>query len=95
MGIDTRDVFVVPREQVYLSMVDYTKWSDDLKLEFITMEIGHDADVQTFADKYLEIFRDKICTGRQQSRCLALFRNYAKVAETEDTGPYENLITAQ
>ena len=40
-GIDTKQMCMIPNnESVFLSMVEHTKWSDELKLEFLTMEIG-------------------------------------------------------
>ena len=75
-------------------MLDYTKWSDENKLEWLIMELGDGADLVTFATKFLELFGNTRMT-KQKASCLELFRRYANIAETDEKGAYEDLRIAR
>ena len=75
-------------------MADYTKWSNENKLEWLVMELGHEANLVDFAGKYRELF-DNTRTTNQKVGCLDLFRKYANIAKTDNKGDYADLRTAQ
>ena len=81
-------------ESIVLHMAGYRQWSNENKLEWLIMELGHEANLVDFASKYLELFRDTRTT-RQKDGCLELFRKYANIAETKDKGDYTDVRTAQ
>jgi len=57
---------------------DQQKMSDDEKLEWLLQELGHHADLQEFAAKFIDLFGDKIKTESQQkSIALKLFSKYS------------------
>ena len=94
-GIDTKELYVCPEGDVIIHMLDYTKYNDDLKLELITMEIGGEADLQSFSKAYLKFFGDLVTKHNQKQYCLLLYRRYAKISEVDDKGAYEDLETAR
>ena len=81
-------------EAVVLHMAGYKNWNNDTKLEWLTMELGYEADIVEFSRKYLELF-ENTRTTEQKAACLQLYRKYANIAETTDKGEYEDLRTAQ
>ena len=60
------------------------------------LEIGDDADLLTFASKYLELFKEKVKgVNNKNQYCLQLFREYAKVEQLQEKGPYNTLDEAR
>ena len=66
-----------------------TKATD--KLKWIVFELGHDADLISFALKYRELFG----ANAQKAKCLDLYRQYANVAKREERGPYRTVAEAR
>ena len=65
------------------------------KLAWMRLKIGDDADLDVFAETYVQLFGDKIAPQSQKQLCLALYREYAKIAQTETQGPYKSLAGAR
>ena len=60
------------------------------------LEIGDDADLLTFASKYVEPFKERAKgVNNQKQYCLQLFREYAKVEQLQEKGPYNTLEEAR
>jgi len=57
---------------------DYAKWPDDEKLAWLRQELGGSADLQEFAQRWLELFSDtKRGVPQQKAACLKLFCEYS------------------
>ena len=85
-------IYMVPNNvPVCLSMLDYTKWNNETKIEWMRFEVGHEAPLDEFAAKYKELFGDTVCDARQKDLCLKLYREYSKIGQTEDKGDYETV----
>ena len=50
-------------------MAGYRKWNNDVKLEWLTMELGYEADIVEFSREYLELF-ENTRTTEQKAACL-------------------------
>ena len=63
---------------------------DDIKLEWLAQELGDEASLPDFAKKFKELFGEKLKGKTQKSRCLELYRRYAKIETSKDLkqGPY-------
>ncbi len=63
------------------------------KLAWMQQEIGKDADLPTFAAKFLELFKDKIRDATtQKSKCLKLYAQYVpKDSEARGWGKESDL----
>ena len=61
------------------------------KLEWITHELGEDAEFIPFARKFRELFGEKT----PRSKCLDLYRKYAKIETRKEQGPYPTVAEAQ
>ena len=59
------------------------------------LKIGDNADLDVFAETYVQLFGDKIAPQSQKQLCLALYREYAKIAQTVTQGPYKSLAEAR
>ena len=59
------------------------------------LKIGDNADLDVFAETYVQLFGDKIAPQSQTQLCLALDREYAKIAQTVTQGPYKSLAEAR
>ena len=59
------------------------------------LKIGDDADLDVFAKTYVQLFGDKIAPQSQKQLCLALYREYAKIAQTVAQGSYKSLAEAR
>ena len=59
------------------------------------LKIGDDADLDVFAETYVQLFGDKIAPQSQKQLCLALYREYAKIAQTVAQGSYKSLAEAR
>ena len=59
------------------------------------LKIGDNADLDVFAETYVQLFGDKIAPQSQKQLCLALYREYAKIALTVAQGPYKSLAEAR
>ena len=54
------------------------KWPDDEKLAWIRQEIGDGAELPDFAEKWLDLFGEKIRGAvSQKAACLKLYGQYA------------------
>ena len=64
-------------------------WKSE-KLEWMVFELGEHAPLVTFAQKFRELFGEKIGEDSQKDACLKLYRKYAKIATSDDLkqGPY-------
>ena len=66
--------------------------SDRETVEWLTVELGGDnANFDTFVAKYCELFGN----DHKESKILNLFRQYAKIEQTAEKGPYATLTLAQ
>ena len=59
------------------------------------LKIGDNADLDVFAETYVQLFGDKIAPQSQKQLCLARYREYAKIAQTVAQGPYKSLAEAR
>ena len=59
------------------------------------LKIGDNAGLDVFAETYVQLFGDKIAPQSQKQLCLALYREYAKIAQTVTQGPYKSLAEAR
>ena len=83
-------------EPFCVNVSEYTKMSNEEKLEYMRLEIGDNEDLLTFASKYLELFKEKVKgVNNQKQYCLQLYREYAKVHELQEKGPYNTLEEAR
>ena len=64
-------------------------------MEWLTWELGADAGLVDFAKRFRELFGESIGVKSQKSACLELYREYAKVDQMEERGPYETLALAR
>ena len=73
------------------------RMEDSVKLEWLTLELGGEAELVAFARKFREFFGEKIGADSQKAACLTLYRKYANIAKREDLGrhQYETVAEAQ
>ena len=74
-----------PTDPMPFFVLDYAKWPDSEKLAWIRQEIGSNAELEEFTEKWIELFGDKIGGGAmQRAACLKLYRAYAPTEDAED-----------
>ena len=67
-----------PTEPMPFFVLDYAKWPDSEKLTWIRQEIGNNAELVEFTEKWIELFGDKIGgITIQRAACLKLYKAYA------------------
>ena len=59
-------------------VIDHAKWPDEEKLAWIRQEIGDNADLSDFVEKWLNLFGEKLRGAMsQKAACLKLYGQYA------------------
>ena len=86
-----------PTEPLPFFVIDYSKWPEGEKLAWIRQEIGNDADLEEFSEKWRELFSGKFsCESSQRAACLKLYGAYippqeAQSYKTESSLPPDEL----
>ena len=78
-------------------VTDPQRMEDSVKLEWLTFELGGEAELVEFARKFRELFGEKIGADSQKAACLTLYRKYANITKREDLGrhQYESIAEAR
>ena len=96
-GIDTAELFLYAKGEdwpVTLRVATYKKMPDNEKLPWLLLELGPDADLETFAAKFQQLFGENVGVVSQKNLCLQLFRKYVQIENSEDQGAYDTLENA-
>ena len=76
----------------YLSDVAKAADTDEVKLEWLYMELGVGRDLIAFAEKFMNLFSSVITsTVKQKFTCLKLYRTYAGIDGATDKGDYSTI----
>ena len=74
-----------PTEPMPFFVIDYAKWPESEKLVWIRQEIGNDADLEEFSEKWHELFSGKFsCDTSQRAACLKLYGAYVPPEEARE-----------
>ena len=67
-----------PTRPMPFYVIDHAKWPDEEKLARMRQEVGDEADLQTFAGKWLDMFGDKVHGATShKAACIRLYGQYA------------------
>ena len=67
-----------PTRPLPFYVIDHVKWPDEEKLAWMRQEVGDEADLQTFAGKWLDMFGDRAHgAASQKAACIRLFGQHA------------------
>ena len=77
-------------------VVDLQRMKDAVKLEWLVLELGEEADIVVFARKFRELFGGKIGADSQKAVCLKLYRKYVNIAKRDfERGQYATIDEAR
>ena len=66
-----------------------------MQLEAITSVLGEGAGFVSFAREFREFVGERMKEESQRTACLKLYRKYAKIAQTNERGPYSTVAEAR
>ncbi len=74
-----------PTEPLPFFVIDYSKWPEGEKLAWIRQEVGNDADLEEFSEKWRELCSGKFsCESSQRAACPKLYGAYIPPEEAQD-----------